>query len=77
MSYLPWHEVFFKILNHIADLIEEQAHIDLNCFLKELYHKDVPGPGTTFHVAYGKAHKVYTGRSPNTYTLPSIPDNVS
>ena len=77
MSYLPWHELFFKILNQIAELIQEQAHTDLNSFLEGIYQRDVPGPGTTLHIPYGKAHRVYTCKCPNTYTLPSIPENVT
>ena len=76
MSYLPWHEFFYKILNQIAELMQEQAITDLNSFLEGLYQRDVPSPSTTLHIPYGRAHRVYTCKSPNTYTLPSIPENV-
>ena len=77
IRYLPWHELFFKILNQIAELIQGQAVADLRSFLETLYNRDVPEPGTTLHIPYGKAHQVYTCKCPNTYALPSIPENVS
>lgn len=76
ISYLPWHEFFFKILNQIAELMQEQAVQDLNSFLEGLYQRDVPAPSTTLHIPFGRAHRVYTCKCPNTYTLPSIPENV-
>ncbi|KAI9556760.1 hypothetical protein GHT06_016551 [Daphnia sinensis] len=75
ISYLPWHEFFFKILNQIAELMQEQAVQDLNSFLEGLYQRDVPAPSTTLHIPFGRAHRVYTCKCPNTYTLPSIPEN--
>ena len=77
ISYLPWHEFFFKILNQIAEIMQEQAVQDLNSFLEGLYQRDVPSPSTTLHIPFGRAHRVYTCKCPNTYTLPSIPENVS
>ena len=77
ISYLPWHELFFKILNQIAELIQRQELADLKSFLEALYDRDVPGPGTTLHIPYGVTHQVYTCKCPNTYALPSIPENVS
>lgn len=77
ISYLPWHEFFYKILNQIAELMQEQAAGDMNSFLEGLYQRDVPAPSTTLHIPYGRAHRVYTCKCPNTYTLPSIPENVS
>ena len=77
ISYLPWHEFFFKILNQIAELMQEQAVQDLNSFLEGIYQRDVPTPSTTLHIPFGRAHRVYTCKCPNTYTLPSIPENVN
>jgi len=79
ISYLPWHEFFFKILNQIAELMQEQSGgaADLNSFLEAIFQRDVPAPSTTLHIPYGRAHRVYTCKCPNTYTLPSIPENVS
>lgn len=49
---------------------------DLNSFLEAIFQRDVPAPSTTLHIPYGRAHRVYTCKCPNTYTLPSIPENV-
>jgi hypothetical protein len=57
--------------------MQEQAVQDLNSFLEGLYQRDVPSPSTTLHIPFGRAHRVYTCKCPNTYTLPSIPENVS
>ena len=74
-SSLPWHEFFFKILNQIAELMQHPS--DLKSFLDALHQREVPEPGTTLHITYGKAQHVYTCKSPNTYALPSIPENVT
>ena len=77
VSYLPWHELFFKILNQIAELMHESSDsYDLKSFLEALYDRPVPEPGTTIHISYGKSPQIYTCKCPNTYALPSIPDNV-
>ncbi|XP_070597663.1 DENN domain-containing protein 1C isoform X2 [Erythrolamprus reginae] len=42
LSYLPWFEVFYKILNYIADNIAKEQFKELDEFLSALYLHPVP-----------------------------------
>nr|XP_056720616.1 DENN domain-containing protein 1C [Euleptes europaea] len=42
LSYLPWFEVFYKILNNIADHLAKQQFTELDEFLSMLYLHPVP-----------------------------------
>ena len=79
ISYLPWHDFFFKVLNQITELAQEQSGSDLNSFLRALYgfyRRDVLA-NDTLHVRYGSTRRVFTCKSPDISALPCIPENVS
>ncbi|XP_067320086.1 DENN domain-containing protein 1C [Anolis sagrei] len=42
LSYLPWFEVFYKILNYIADNIVKKQFAELNEFLSALHVQPMP-----------------------------------
>ncbi|XP_039194820.1 DENN domain-containing protein 1B-like isoform X2 [Crotalus tigris] len=42
LSYLPWFEVFYKILNYVADNIAKEQFTELDEFLSALYLYPVP-----------------------------------
>uniref|UniRef100_A0A8D0HGX0 UDENN domain-containing protein n=1 Tax=Sphenodon punctatus TaxID=8508 RepID=A0A8D0HGX0_SPHPU len=42
LSYLPWFEVFYKLLNNIADHLAKQQLTELDEFLSALYCHPVP-----------------------------------
>ncbi|XP_055941390.1 DENN domain-containing protein 1A-like isoform X2 [Argiope bruennichi] len=77
LSYLPWHEVFYKILNHIAELTnKEEARKckGLPVFLENLYHAQIPEPGLQLHVLSSK-NEDFVATAPDHEKLPSIPEN--
>ncbi|PIN99529.1 hypothetical protein AB205_0062160 [Aquarana catesbeiana] len=41
-SYLPWFEVYYKLLNTLADYLVKEQENDLNDILKTLYNHPVP-----------------------------------
>ncbi|XP_033056221.1 DENN domain-containing protein 1B isoform X8 [Trachypithecus francoisi] len=41
-SYLPWFEVYYKLLNTLADYLAKELENDLNETLKSLYNHPVP-----------------------------------
>ncbi|XP_055671022.1 DENN domain-containing protein 1B isoform X4 [Falco peregrinus] len=41
-SYLPWFEVYYKLLNTLADYLAKEQENDSNDFLKSLYSHPVP-----------------------------------
>ncbi|KAG8195612.1 hypothetical protein JTE90_017909 [Oedothorax gibbosus] len=77
LSYLPWHEVFYKILNHVAELTnkaEAEKCKNLPIFLENLYHAQIPDPGLQLHVISNK-NEDFLAVSPDCNKLPSIPEN--
>jgi len=71
LSYLPWHELFFKMLNQCAELIQGSGKLEL--FLSSVYTARIPVPGLPFNVSW--AESVFTGPTPSNLYLASIPEN--
>ncbi|XP_053769238.1 DENN domain-containing protein 1B isoform X5 [Desmodus rotundus] len=42
LSYLPWFEVYYKLLNTLADYLAKEQESDLNVTLRALYDHPVP-----------------------------------
>ncbi|KAL2301645.1 hypothetical protein Nmel_011035, partial [Mimus melanotis] len=42
LSYLPWFEVYYKLLNTLADYLAKEQENDSNDLLKSLYSHPVP-----------------------------------
>ncbi|XP_023563137.1 DENN domain-containing protein 1B [Octodon degus] len=47
LSYLPWFEVYYKLLNTLADYLAKELENDLNETLKSLYNHPVPKANTS------------------------------
>ncbi|XP_071449614.1 DENN domain-containing protein 1B-like isoform X3 [Hetaerina americana] len=75
LSYLPWHETFYKLLNHIADLTHNFEHEDLWTFLNNVYHSRPPEPGTPLQIPFNNGLNTFVCHCPNLFRLPSIPEN--
>ena len=76
LSCLPWHEVFFKLLNQCAELVTATGPGDsLTSFLSAVHQARLPLPGLVFHVQWGPESRVFTAATPSTFHLPSIPEN--
>jgi len=75
LSCLPWHEVFFKLLNQCAELVTATGPGDtLTTFLSAVHQARLPLPGLVFHVQWAES-RVFTAATPSTFHLPSIPEN--
>jgi len=72
LSSLPWHELFFKMLNQCAELLQAKQG-QLTSFLTSVHSARIPLPGLVFHVQWDK--NVFTGPTPSSFHLPSIPEN--
>uniref|UniRef100_A0A8C6TZD7 UDENN domain-containing protein n=1 Tax=Neogobius melanostomus TaxID=47308 RepID=A0A8C6TZD7_9GOBI len=69
-SYLPWFEVFYKLLNNLADYLAKGQCKEARALLSELHRQPVPlvsGSVTLSMVPYFIA--------PDPKSLPSIPEN--
>ncbi|XP_071981944.1 DENN domain-containing protein 1A isoform X2 [Engystomops pustulosus] len=70
LSYLPWFEVFYKLLNILADYSLKNQDIQRNELLETLYRLPIPEPGTEVHLS---VHSYFSVPDPR--ELPSIPEN--
>ncbi|NWR64588.1 DEN1A protein, partial [Bucorvus abyssinicus] len=70
LSYLPWFEVFYKLLNVLADYSAKGQDSQRSELLETFYKLTIPEPGTSVHLG---VHSYFT--VPDTRDLPSIPEN--
>ncbi|XP_072344518.1 DENN domain-containing protein 1A isoform X3 [Scyliorhinus torazame] len=70
LSYLPWFEVFYKLLNILAEYTAKGQGCQWKELLETLYNLSLPEPGSTVHLS---VHSYFT--TPDTRELPSIPEN--
>lgn len=70
LSYLPWFEVFYKLLNILADYTIKGQESQLQELLVSLYTLPIPEPGVPVHLGM---HSFFT--VPDIRELPSIPEN--
>lgn len=70
LSYLPWFEVFYKLLNILADYTAKGQENQWNELLETLHRLPIPDPGVSVHLS---VHSYFT--VPDTRELPSIPEN--
>uniref|UniRef100_A0A6Q2Z7I0 UDENN domain-containing protein n=1 Tax=Esox lucius TaxID=8010 RepID=A0A6Q2Z7I0_ESOLU len=70
ISYLPWFEVFYKLLNILADYTIKGQESLWRELLESLHTLPIPDPGVPVHLS---VHSFFT--VPNTRELPSIPEN--
>ncbi|KAM5298729.1 DENN domain-containing protein 1A isoform 2-T2 [Ctenodactylus gundi] len=70
LSYLPWFEVFYKLLNILADYTTKRQENQWNELLESLHRLPIPDPGMSVHLS---VHSYFT--VPDIRELPSIPEN--
>ncbi|XP_059137194.1 DENN domain-containing protein 1B isoform X2 [Peromyscus eremicus] len=70
LSYLPWFEVYYKLLNTLADYLAKELEDDLNETLKSLYNHPVPKANTPVNLS---VHSCFI--APDITGLPTIPES--
>ncbi|XP_043529242.1 DENN domain-containing protein 1A isoform X2 [Frieseomelitta varia] len=75
LSALPWHEIFYKLLNNIATLMSNGTGEDLWKFLETVYKSPVPIPGSSISIPVPNSKVNFVCQSPKQFQLPSIPEN--
>ncbi|XP_069497613.1 DENN domain-containing protein 1B isoform X2 [Ambystoma mexicanum] len=70
LSYLPWFEVYYKLLNTLADYLVKEQENDLNDMLKSLYNHPVPKANTPVNLS---VHSYFI--TPDATGLPTIPES--
>ncbi|XP_073955417.1 DENN domain-containing protein 1A isoform X3 [Choristoneura fumiferana] len=74
LSYLPWHDTFYKLLNSISNLLNSPQKGELNSFLEACRIRP-PMDGHTIKFTSDAGTTVLTCQSPDPRRLPSIPEN--
>ncbi|NXT33629.1 DEN1B protein, partial [Pelecanoides urinatrix] len=69
-SYLPWFEVYYKLLNTLADYLAKEQENDSNDLLKSLYSHPVPKANALVSLS---VHSYFI--TPDTTGLPTIPES--
>ncbi|KAM3876329.1 DENN domain-containing protein 1B [Diretmus argenteus] len=90
LSYLPWFEIYYKLLNTLADYLTKHQENDLNDMLNTLYDLPVPKPFTPVNLSVNEHLYIATGqvlrdrrsKEPHSYFiapdingLPTIPES--
>uniref|UniRef100_A0A8C8SSM1 UDENN domain-containing protein n=1 Tax=Pelusios castaneus TaxID=367368 RepID=A0A8C8SSM1_9SAUR len=80
LSYLPWFEVFYKILNNIADHLAKKQLTELTELLSNLYRHPVPQLNSPVNLEFVSmsSHSGTWGSyfiAPDLGSLPTIPEN--
>eukprot|EP00076_Gallus_gallus_P023903 XP_015145862.1 DENN domain-containing protein 1B isoform X2 [Gallus gallus] len=70
LSYLPWFEVYYKLLNTLADYLAKEQENDSNDLLKSLYSHPVPKANALVSLS---VHLYFI--TPDITGLPTIPES--
>uniref|UniRef100_A0A3B4DUG5 UDENN domain-containing protein n=1 Tax=Pygocentrus nattereri TaxID=42514 RepID=A0A3B4DUG5_PYGNA len=54
LSYLPWFEIYYKLLNTLADYLTKRQENDLSDMLETLHALAVPKPNTPVNLSVGE-----------------------
>jgi DENN domain-containing protein 1 len=74
ITYLPWHDIFIRFLNVLAE-IKKTSAIEFQAFLTEAYNRGVPEMGACLKLFYDKGANSFLVQRPSQFQLPSIPEN--
>ncbi|CAG9763376.1 unnamed protein product [Ceutorhynchus assimilis] len=75
LSYLPWHQSFYKFLDTTAVLMHSSRTEDLSEFLATVYTTKIAEPGKKIVVAFNRGQSTFSFDIPRPFQLPSIPEN--
>lgn len=75
-SFLPWYEIFYKLLNRLADILNRTDNNNVIPFLDAIYNSKVPVKSTSQTITAGPREEFHF-ECPDPQKLPSIPENVS
>ncbi|XP_060519559.1 DENN domain-containing protein 1A-like isoform X2 [Cylas formicarius] len=75
LSYLPWHQTFYKFLDTTAVLMHSSRTEDLSQFLSAVYGTKIAEPGKKIFVTFNRGQSTFVADIPRPFQLPSIPEN--
>lgn len=79
ISYHPWHDIFLKFLNILADVRKKVSDKEFDNFLNLVYQKSIPEEHNFINLTFANGNGIIiqelTFRRPLSRQLPSIPEN--
>ncbi|KAK3726745.1 hypothetical protein RRG08_032820 [Elysia crispata] len=75
VSWLPWFEAFYKVLDHVSEMTAMGDPKGLHQFLQEVYDHDVPAPKVPVSIVASQQMLNFTAPDPS--ELPKIPGNIN
>ncbi len=80
LSSLPWHDTFYRLLNHAAELTLSTDAGELDRFLECAHKVPLPDPGGSLRLTWeaqgSEQGGNFVSRVPAADALPAIPLNV-
>ncbi|KAG7491357.1 hypothetical protein MATL_G00002820 [Megalops atlanticus] len=73
LSYLPWFEVFYKLLNNLADYLTKGQTNEMRELLSVLYKHPVPLANSTVTLQLGEQLQIRTGEEELPHGLSPLP----
>lgn len=79
LSYWPWHDVFLKFLNILADVRKKVSEKEFDNYLNLVFQKTIPDEHNLINLTFANGNGIIiqelTFRRPMSRLLPSIPEN--
>ncbi|XP_078605666.1 DENN domain-containing protein 1B-like isoform X8 [Branchiostoma floridae x Branchiostoma japonicum] len=75
LSYLPWFEIYYKLLNTLGELLLRKQEQDISSILEAVYTHRVPDPDTVVNIHPKQPGLDFSFTCPDSSRLPSIPEN--
>ncbi|CAG5117321.1 unnamed protein product [Candidula unifasciata] len=73
VSWLPWFEIFYKMLDFLAEIMNRSEKNNITHFLQVAYNHEIPLPRISVTIVANEEMFNFTTPDPN--VLPSIPQN--
>ncbi|XP_078685421.1 DENN domain-containing protein 1B-like isoform X11 [Branchiostoma floridae x Branchiostoma belcheri] len=75
LSYLPWFEIYYKLLNTLGELLLRKQEQDISSILEAVYTHRVPDPDSLVNIHPKQPGLDFSFTCPDPSCLPSIPEN--
>lgn len=79
LSFWPWHDIFLKFLNILADVRKKVSDKEFDNFLNLVYNKPIPEEHNLINLTFANVNGIIIQelifRRPISRQLPSIPEN--
>ncbi|KAK2164760.1 hypothetical protein LSH36_59g07026 [Paralvinella palmiformis] len=75
VSFLPWFEIFYRLLNLLAEILNRTESNHVRPVLEALFKHHVPSSGEKVELLSHDPKQLFTFTCPNSAELPRIPQN--